>query len=64
MPKVIGRDESAVIRETHRECGMVIEYVPNDVVTLWEGMDIGGGPSGAEGFKCPHCGNDFVTRRW
>lgn len=64
MPKVIGRDETAVIRATHKECGMIIEYVPNDVVELWSGTDYGGGSDGAKGFKCPHCGENFITHRW
>ncbi len=64
MPKVIGDDPTAIKRITHKDCGKIIEYVPNDVVNLWKGTDYGGGPAGADGFKCPHCGNDVVIRSW
>lgn len=47
-----------------QHCGVTIEYVPNDVVTLWEGTDMGGGPDGAKGFTCPECGKQVVTERW
>ena len=45
-------------------CGATLEYVPNDIRTLWSGTDIGGGPDGAEGFDCLNCGKQVHTRRW
>ena len=51
-------DPSVVKQVICRSCGVTIEYVPNDVVALRRGTDIGGGPDGADGFKCPKCGKD------
>jgi predicted RNA-binding Zn-ribbon protein involved in translation (DUF1610 family) len=45
-------------------CGSTIEYVPNDVITLWSGTDYGGGPDGATGFKCPTCNKNVIITRW
>jgi len=45
-------------------CGITLAYVPNDVVVLWNGRDIGGGPDGARGFKCPKCNKDVIIDRW
>lgn len=64
MPRVVGEDPTAVHRITHKACGKIIEYVPNDVVNLWSGTDYSGGADGADGFKCPGCGGDVIIRRW
>lgn len=47
-----------------QNCGATIEYVPNDVRTLWSGTDYGGGPDGAMGFNCPKCSKEVHTKRW
>lgn len=57
-------DKSVVKRIVCRNCGATIEYVPNDVRTLWEGTDYGGGPDGAKGFECPECKERVITERW
>lgn len=57
-------DKSVVKRIVCKGCGATIEYVPNDVRTLWSGTDYGGGPDGAEGFNCPECGKQVITKRW
>ena len=44
--------------------GVTLEYVPNDVRTLWSGTDYGGGPDGAKGFDCPDCGERVIVERW
>lgn len=45
-------------------CSAELEYLPEDVRTLWSGTDIGGGPDGAKGFTCPNCGKDVILERW
>ena len=57
-------DKSVVKRKVCNNCGITLEYVPADVVTLWSGKDYGGGPDGAMGFKCPNCGKNVITERW
>lgn len=64
MPKVVGFNNVVVKSTTCRHCAAIIEYVPKDVVNLWSGTDYGGGSDGADGFKCPNCGNNVITRRW
>ena len=64
MLKVVGQDPKAVKRVTHSKCGAVIEYHPIDVFELWSGKDCSGGSDGAEGFKCPNCGENVIIRRW
>lgn len=64
MAKVVGEDPTAVLRITHGNCGRVIEYTQSEVRNLWSGKDYGGGPDGADGFRCPHCGENIITKRW
>lgn len=64
MPTVVGTDDSAKKRITCRSCASIVEYVPKDVETLWQGTDYSGGPDGAKGFKCPHCGRNVIVERW
>jgi len=59
-----GPDKSVVKQVVCLHCGATIEYVPNDVETLWSGTDMGGGPDGAMGFKCPNCNKQIITKRW
>jgi len=59
-----GPHESVVKKVVCKECGATIEYVPNDVETLWSGKDYDGGPDGATGFKCPQCGKNVILTRW
>ena len=64
MARVVGRDDSAVKRITHKKCAAIVEYTQNEVRTLWSGTDYGGGPDGARGFTCPNCGDDIILERW
>jgi hypothetical protein len=64
MATVVGVDETAKKRVTCRECASVVEYTPGEVHNLWSGTDIGGGPDGADGFKCPKCNTNIIIRRW
>lgn len=64
MVNVVGRDESATKRITHRKCGAILEYTENEVRELWRGRDISGGADGGDGFTCPNCGGDVVVRSW
>ena len=57
-------DPSVTKKIVCRNCGVTIEYVPNDVINLWRGKDYSGGADGADGFKCPKCGKDVITKRW
>lgn len=63
-PRVVGTDEGAVKKITHKNCAAVIEYTPSDVRLLWSGKDYSGGSAGAKGFTCPHCGENVITERW
>lgn len=62
--EIIGIDESVKKEITCRNCATKLRYTPSDVVTLWSGTDYGGGPDGAEGFKCPKCNRDIIINRW
>lgn len=64
MAKVVGRDESAVKHTTCGSCAARLEYTPGEVRNLWRGQDYSGGSDGADGFTCPACGKDVITRRW
>ena len=64
--KVVARGpDSRVVRQVVcRGCGATVEYVPNDVRELYRGKDISGCGEGRDGFSCPSCGKDIVTRSW
>ena len=57
-------DKSVTRNIVCRSCGVTIEYVPIDVKKLWSGTDMGGGHDCAEGFICPECGKEVITKRW
>ncbi len=63
MARVVGTAKE-VMKRIACQCGARIEYAPAEVKTLWSGTDYGGGPDGAEGFKCPKCGENIITKRW
>lgn len=59
MPKVIGFDEKVNKRFTCYECGAIVEYKPNEVVTTNrtdEGAKI-------KGLNCPNCGEFHRTNQ-
>lgn len=64
MIKVVGFDPKQTFRATCLGCSAINEYTKIDVVTLWSSTDYGGGPEGAEGFKCAHCGTNVITKSW
>jgi len=68
MPRVIKKkpDPRVAKQTVCGGCGATIEYVPNDVKTLWSGTDIGGGSDGAMGFMCPNggCEHQIITKQW
>lgn len=68
MPRVIKKEPDPSVKKeiVCRGCGATIEYVPNDVKTLWSGTDYGGGPDGAKGFRCPNrgCNHQIITEQW
>ncbi len=57
-------DSEVVKQIVCQNCGVTLEYTPNDVILLWSGTDYGGGPDGAKGFKCPKCNKNVITKRW
>lgn len=57
-------DPSVVKTVVCQDCGVKIEYIPNDVVNLWSRYDYSGEPDGADGFKCLKCNKDIVVKRW
>ena len=46
-----------------RNCGALLEYVPNDVKRR-DGTDYGGGPDGEEWVDCPNCDKKAIIRSW
>lgn len=64
MAEVVGRDVQAVKRITCRACAAVVEYTPGEVRNLRSGRDYSGGSDGADGFDCPGCGKQIITRSW
>jgi hypothetical protein len=66
MPTVVNPDPDPSVAKkiACSNCGATIQYVPNDIRTLWSGTDYGGGPDGAKGFACPNCSKNIVTERW
>ena len=66
MVKIIdeGPHESVVKRIVCRNCGATLEYTPNDVRSLGRWRDISQTPSGKDGFTCPKCSKEVVTKSW
>lgn len=56
-------DKSVVKEVVCRNCGVKLEYTPNDVLK-YEGTDIGGGPDGSWWITCPKCKEDIILRSW
>jgi DNA-directed RNA polymerase subunit RPC12/RpoP len=66
MPKIINNkpDPSVVKNIICRNCGVKIEYVPNDIIPLRRGTDYSGGSDGADGFVCPNCKKNIILKGW
>ena len=61
MAKVIKIDKTIAKRRTHSDCGAVIEYFPNEVVSKLEDEPYGGGNDYYHYLTCPNCGKKM---RW
>ena len=46
-----------------RNCGVKLEYTPNDVKRR-DGTDYSGGPDGKEWIVCPNCNKEVTIRSW
>ena len=65
MPTVIARRDKRVVKQALCcNCGAVIEYTPSEVRELYRGRDISGCSEGREGFNCPDCNDEVVTKSW
>ena len=60
MAKVVGRDESAVKRITHKDCAAIIEYTENEVTAV-RYTDYGSGASVQGQLTCPNCGKTIIV---
>lgn len=56
-------DSSVVKRVVCGHCGVLLEYVPNDVKS-YHGTDYSGGPDGHEWVDCPKCKKKAIIRSW
>ena len=56
-------DASVVKKIVCRNCGVTLEYVPNDV-RRYDGTDYSGGPDGCEWVDCPKCSKRAIIRSW
>lgn len=56
-------DPSVVKRIICQNCGVTLEYVPNDVKSF-HGTDMSGGPDGSEWVVCPKCNKPAIIRSW
>lgn len=56
-------DPSVVKKVICRNCGVTLEYVPNDVKSC-HGTDYSGGPDGHEWVDCPKCNRKAIIRSW
>lgn len=46
-----------------KNCGVTLEYTPNDVKKR-NGKDWSGGPDGEEWVDCPNCNKKAIIRSW
>ena len=55
MAKVVRIDKTKMKQMTHSECGAVIEYFENEVVSKNEPEPYGGGSDLYHYLQCPNC---------
>jgi len=55
MAKIIGIDESKAKRITCYDCGAIVEYFPNEVISRVEEEVYGGGSDVYHYLTCPNC---------
>lgn len=46
-----------------KNCGVKLEYAPNDVKEHY-GTDYGGGPDGQKWIDCPNCSKRVILESW
>lgn len=56
-------DPSVVKQVICPNCGVKLEYVP-DEVRRYEGKDYSGGPAGHEWIDCPRCEKSVILKSW
>ena len=56
-------DPSVVKRVICRNCGVTLEYVPNEVKE-YNGTDYGGGPAGHHWIDCLKCQKPVILKSW
>lgn len=63
--KVIKTEPAKIVvkEKVCRNCGVTLEYVPNDVKS-YHGTDYGGGPDGYEWIDCPNCNKKVILKTW
>lgn len=44
-------------------CGVTLEYTPNDI-NKYSGKDYGGGPDGHTWIDCPNCKKKIILTAW
>jgi ribosomal protein S27AE len=56
-------NKSVVKRKVCDNCGVTLEYTPQDIHRR-DGTDYGGGPDGEEWIVCPECGKKVILKSW
>jgi hypothetical protein len=56
-------DPSVVKQVVCGNCGVTLQYVPNDVLRR-DGLDYSGGSDGEEWVECPNCEKKAVIDSW
>lgn len=56
-------DPSVRKRKVCQNCGVTVQYVPNDVKE-YSGRDYSGGPDGCRWVRCPKCGKQIILESW
>jgi hypothetical protein len=56
-------DKSVLKEVICRNCGVKLEYTPNDI-RKYEGRDISGGPDGSWWITYPKCRERIILRSW
>ena len=55
MAKVIGIDKSITKQRVCSDCGAIVEYYPNEVMSKVESEPYGGGSDTYHYLTCPNC---------
>lgn len=57
-------DPSVVKQVICRNCGVKLEYTPQDVKEGHRGRDISGGPDGNDYITCANCFGRVIVKSW